>query len=194
MGIRERRQREIEAVKAHILQAARDIALKKGWPTVSIRKIAEVIEYTPPVIYEHYKNKEAILAALESLGFEELKKKLDDAARETKEADKQLRELSLAYWNFAFEFPELYQVMYNLEGTQSSSPNHQAIRESGNAVIETLRYLHTFPAQRESIFFNWWALAHGYVSLVMSGQLPGMQDQMKQYFLEAVDRLQAGMS
>ncbi|MEM6768857.1 MAG: TetR/AcrR family transcriptional regulator [Bacteroidota bacterium] len=194
MGIRERRQREIEAVKAHILQAARDIALKKGWPTVSIRKIAEIIEYTPPVIYEHYKNKEAILAALESLGFEELKKKLDDAARETKEADKQLRELSLAYWHFAFEFPELYQVMYNLEGTQSSSPNHQAIRESGNAVIETLRYLHTFPAQRESLFFNWWSLAHGYVSLVMSGQLPGMQDQLKQYFLEAVERLQGGMN
>ena len=54
MGIIERKARHNHAVKNGILQAARRIAIEDGWRKVSIRKIAKLIEYSPPVIYQHF--------------------------------------------------------------------------------------------------------------------------------------------
>ncbi|MEL6805067.1 MAG: helix-turn-helix domain-containing protein, partial [Bacteroidota bacterium] len=65
-AIRERREKEKAAQTNSILRAARKIAVAEGWTKVSIRKISKEIAYTPPVIYEHFKNKEAILIELES--------------------------------------------------------------------------------------------------------------------------------
>ncbi len=189
----ERRQREISLIKEKILRAARKIAVKNGWPAVSIRKIAKEIEYTPPVIYEHFRNKEAILAELETIGFQILAKSIDEARLKAPSPEQQLVSMSEAYWDFTFEHIELYQVMYNLEGVQSTPARTDAIRQSGQSIVELLKYLHTFPAEREGLFFNWWALSHGFVSLVLSGQVPGMKQQLKAYYLDAVRRLMKGM-
>ncbi len=188
MGIKERRHREIELLKKNILSAARKIATEKGWPSVSIRKIAEIIEYTPPVIYEHYKNKEAILAALEEMGFQELQQLLNAAKEQHNEAKNALLAISSVYWEFALSHADLYQVMFNLEGIRSTPPDTQALRVSAQAVIDTLKPLHTFPSERESLFFQWWAIVHGFVSLAMSGQLPGMKDQLHSYLMEGIER------
>lgn len=188
MGIKERRQREIDLLRKNILSAARKIAQDKGWPKVSIRKIADIIEYTPPVIYEHYKNKEAILAALEAKGFEELSNRLNQIKDTQQVPQKALVAMSDAYWKFALEESDLYQVMFNLEGIRSTPPDTSALRISAQAVVDTLKPLHTFPAERESLFFQWWALVHGFVSLAMSGQLPAMKDQLHTYLLEASAR------
>ena len=64
MGIKERRDRERQEIKQAILTAAREIAAVEGWQSVTIRKVAERIEYSPPTIYEHFANKEAILLEL----------------------------------------------------------------------------------------------------------------------------------
>ncbi len=189
----ERRQRDISIIKEKILKAARKIAVKNGWPAVSIRKIAKEIEYTPPVIYEHFKNKEAILAELEMIGFQILGKSINEARLKAPSPEAQLVHMSEAYWNFTFEHKELYEVMYNLEGVQSTPARSDSIRQSGHTVVELLEHLHTFPAEREGLFFNWWALSHGFVSLVLSGQLPGMKEQLKHYYLDSVRRLVKGM-
>ena len=47
MGIKERQERDREAVRRAILDAARDLFVTEGYPNVSIRKIAERIEYSP---------------------------------------------------------------------------------------------------------------------------------------------------
>ena len=65
MGIKERRDRERQELKQAILEAAREIAAREGWQAVTIRKVADRIEYSPPTIYEHFANKEAILIELE---------------------------------------------------------------------------------------------------------------------------------
>jgi AcrR family transcriptional regulator len=51
MGIRERQDRERQAVRHAILEAARDLFVAEGYRNVSIRKIAERIEYSPAAIY-----------------------------------------------------------------------------------------------------------------------------------------------
>ena len=62
MGIKERRERQRREVRGGILDAARGIAVAEGWRSVTIRKIAERIEYSPPVIYEHFDSKDELVA------------------------------------------------------------------------------------------------------------------------------------
>ena len=59
MGTTERRLREKEKVRAAILDTAWNMVKEEGWQSLSIRKIADAIEYSVPVIYDHFENKEA---------------------------------------------------------------------------------------------------------------------------------------
>jgi hypothetical protein len=69
MGSKERIHRLKENTRVNILDAAYDIVKDEGWQALSMRKIADKIEYTAPIIYEYYANKEAILLELTKKGF-----------------------------------------------------------------------------------------------------------------------------
>ena len=172
MGHKERRQREIESMKAEILQAARKLARGNGWQSVSIRKICSVIEYTPPVIYEHYKRKEEILQALEEMGFRKLEEKLQAIRAAQPDPAQQLLRMTAAYREFALREFDLYQVMFNLEGIYCEPPAADAIMVCAQPVLETLQELRIFALPPEPALLQWWALVHGYVSLEMSKQAP----------------------
>src|SRR5581483_634392 len=73
MGIKERQTREREAVRAAILKAARTLFLSEGYANVSMRKIAEQIEYSPGAIYSYFPSKEEIFFALAEEGLEYLR-------------------------------------------------------------------------------------------------------------------------
>ena len=64
MGVQERREREKKELKQEILDAARDLFVREGFENVSMRKIAEKIEYSPTAIYLHFKDKEALVHEL----------------------------------------------------------------------------------------------------------------------------------
>ncbi|MEL6255591.1 MAG: TetR/AcrR family transcriptional regulator [Bacteroidota bacterium] len=185
---KERRLKEIEVLKAAILKAARDLAIEDGWPKVSIRKIAAIIAYTPPVIYEHFKNKEAILIELESHGFRKLKYALEEARESQSDPVEQLLAISSTFWDWAFKNAEYYQVMFNLDGIRSTPPSTEALKDTGKSVAEVLKQIHLFSADTDELFFNWWAMMHGHVSLVMSGQLRGMDSQVKRHMLGGMKR------
>src|SRR3954464_5707534 len=69
MGIKERQVRDREAVRRAILDAARDLFVSEGYQNVSIRKIAERIEYSPAAIYSYFPSKDDIFFALAEEGF-----------------------------------------------------------------------------------------------------------------------------
>src|SRR5207247_3232488 len=69
MGIKERQERDREAVRRAILDAARDLFTTEGYRNVSIRKIAERIEYSPAAIYSYFASKDDIFFALAEEGF-----------------------------------------------------------------------------------------------------------------------------
>src|SRR5256712_8616341 len=69
MGIKERQERDREAVRRAILDAARDLFVSEGYANVSIRKIAERIEYSPAAIYGYFPSKDDIFFALAEEGF-----------------------------------------------------------------------------------------------------------------------------
>src|SRR5947208_8641755 len=69
MGIKERQERDREAVRRAILDAARDLFVTEGYQNVSIRKIAERIEYSPAALYGYFGSKDDIFFALAEEGF-----------------------------------------------------------------------------------------------------------------------------
>ncbi len=79
MGIKERQDRERQAVRQSILDAARDLFVSDGYRNVSIRKIAERIEYSPAAIYSYFPSKDDIFFALAEEGFRRLDAKVRSA-------------------------------------------------------------------------------------------------------------------
>src|SRR3954447_8896907 len=69
MGIKERQERDREAVQRAILDAARELFVVEGYQNVSIRKVAERIEYSPAAIYGYFPSKDDIFFALAEEGF-----------------------------------------------------------------------------------------------------------------------------
>ena len=79
MASKDRILRQKEETRNNILGAAYDIVKEEGWNGLSMRKIADRIEYTAPIIYEYFSNKEAILEELTGKGFIKLTKELQNA-------------------------------------------------------------------------------------------------------------------
>src|ERR1700752_648765 len=114
MGIAERRLRQKEEVRSSILSTAWQMVKEDGWQSVSIRKIADAIEYSVPVIYDHFENKEAILLEFGKQGYSLLTKKLLQAKKKSTDPGEQLKAIADTYWNFAFHNKEYYQLMFGL--------------------------------------------------------------------------------
>ena len=80
MGITERKGRERAEREHRIVAAARLIAEREGWDAVTIRRLADEIEYSQPVLYSHFENRDAIVAAVAVEGFKEITAALREAA------------------------------------------------------------------------------------------------------------------
>lgn len=114
MASKDRILRLKEETRVNILDAALQIVKAEGWQALSMRKIADVIEYTAPIIYEYFANKEAILLELNRQGYLKLAKQLQEAKDKHTSPANQLEEMWLSYWNFAFANKELYQGMFGI--------------------------------------------------------------------------------
>ena len=79
MGVAERKGRERALRESRIIEAARLIAAREGWSAVTIRRLAEEIEYSQPVLYSHFENRDAIVAAVAVEGFRDLATTLREA-------------------------------------------------------------------------------------------------------------------
>jgi AcrR family transcriptional regulator len=112
MGTRERQDRERETVRAAILTAARELFVAEGYRNVSMRKIAERIEYSPAAIYSYFPGKDDIFFALAEEGF----RRLCDCATavDTAELDplEALRACFWTYYQFSREQPQYFELMF----------------------------------------------------------------------------------
>src|SRR6202000_3083895 len=106
MGISDRKLRQKEEVRASILDTAWEMVVTEGWQSFSIRKIADAIEYSVPVIYSHFENKDAILLEFNRKGFQLLAETLAKAKAGVSQPAEQIRAMGRAYWKFAFNNKE----------------------------------------------------------------------------------------
>ena len=110
MGVKERQEREREAVSRAILDAARDLFVVEGYQNVSIRKIAERIEYSPAAIYSYFPSKDDIFLALAEEGF----RLLFSACCAEPPANK-VEAIRAGFWKvyeFSKAHPEYYALMF----------------------------------------------------------------------------------
>ena len=112
MGIKERQERDREAVRRAILDAARDLFVAEGYQNVSIRKIAERIEYSPAAIYGYFPSKDDIFFALAEEGFTLL-----SAPRGTGQTEKllpldRIRSIFWRLYEFSREHPQYFWLMF----------------------------------------------------------------------------------
>jgi AcrR family transcriptional regulator len=111
MGTKERQDRERQAVTASILNAARDLFVAEGYQSVSIRKIAERIEYSPAAIYSYFASKDDIFLALAAEGFHRLDEKVR-AAMTTSDPVENVRGCWWAFYEFSQEHPAYFELMF----------------------------------------------------------------------------------
>src|SRR5215510_497804 len=113
MGIKERHERDREAVRRAILDAARDLFVQEGYQNVTIRKIAERIEYSPAAIYGYFPSKDDIFFALAEEGFRLLHgDRVDDRTLERMPALERIRTIFSRFYEFSREHPQYFALMF----------------------------------------------------------------------------------
>ncbi|GAC1662999.1 MAG: hypothetical protein PVS3B1_38670 [Ktedonobacteraceae bacterium] len=183
MGSEERRQREQQELKRRILTTAREIARTEGWNAVTLRKIADRIEYTHAALYSYFINKEQLLLEVLREGFGLLATDLASAKVGAATPLIAFRRFIFAYWNFAWRYPELYRVMYGLDGipfgVTDTWKEGTYIGELAAEVIEQLLVDQGSPIEQigtKVVLF--WSAMHGLVSLIMAGRIAGEFDEL----------------
>ncbi len=185
MGITERKTREKEELRSRIIEAAYEMFVKEGYEAVSLRKIAEVIEYSPATIYLHFKNKDELMYFVQQEGFD----RFFEYLRPVQEIDDprlQFREMGRLYLRFAIENPEVYDLMFILR----SPMNAAEITESGwECGFEAFFLLHRIVenCQKAGYFTERdpyevslanWSFAHGLATLYLRNRLPMIPEEL----------------
>lgn len=111
MGIRDRRKREQEETRAKILNAARELFIEHGYDAVTMRKVAERIEYSPTAIYVHFRDKLSLMRELCDHDFLQLANVFERLSR-VEDPFERLRRCGMAYVQFAMEHPNQYRLMF----------------------------------------------------------------------------------
>jgi len=175
VSAKDRRENEVRQMRQAILKAACDIAAEAGWREVTVRKVAERVEYSPAALYEYFSGKEAILLALMREGFQLLAQDMR-AVPEGGDAVERLVAVAQSYWDFAFRQPELYQVMHGLDGVSfGTAETPQEAKDAFVALRDAVRAV--FPGDGSSgrdlydEVDTFWATLHGLVSLTMAGRI-----------------------
>ncbi|HEV3324215.1 MAG TPA: TetR/AcrR family transcriptional regulator [Puia sp.] len=172
MGITDRKLRQKEEVRTSILDTAWEMVVTDGWQSFSIRKVADAIEYSVPVIYSHFENKDAILLEFNRKGFQLLAAALVNAKVGTEKPADQLRAMGRAYWNFAFGNKEYYQLMFGLGIPTCDTASKIPAMADFNAVIISSIVAMVAPGKKP-VFDPWlkyqsfWSMLHGLVSINM---------------------------
>lgn len=188
----QRRERERQEMHARLLEAARVIAAEEGWNAVTIRRIANRLEYAPPILYQHFSGKRALLTELMLVGFTELAERLRLTAESP--AEGRLAALATAYWAFAFASPELYQAMNGMDGVPfgtAETPREakDAFRTFRIALQDIAQARGTELTDPRATADTIWAFLHGCVSLTMAGRIAGGTERSKTLMLHGLEPL-----
>jgi AcrR family transcriptional regulator len=178
LGTTERKEREKAELKELILKSAQKILLDQGHESLSIRKIATDIEYSPATIYLYYSDKDEILHDLMELGFLQMRKYMVNAFEEQNPIDR-IHKIGKGYIEFGIENPDWYELMFN-----STKPIQHMIKcheewDQGMTMFqflvvscdEAIKKLKMKNVEPQILALQLWSSVHGLVSLAQSQRL-----------------------
>ena len=183
-----------------ILAAAERILRREGAANLTIRRVAADVQLTPMAIYRHFKTKDALIAALVSIGFSIWETRLQSAISRIAPRHK-LRKAMLAYRDFALEEQRLFEVMFLTRRADvplapaslqvSPSP---AFSQVIAAVEQCLSTGSAMPGAAGETILLVWSTAHGLITLHFSGRFGFDNDIFRNVFERTIDRLLRALS
>ncbi|MGR6128530.1 TetR/AcrR family transcriptional regulator [Paenibacillus polymyxa] len=177
-----RRERESSEIRRKIIEAARSLFLNQGYAEVSMRKIADQIEYSPTTIYHYFANKEAVVCELlvegNTLFLQALQQRVDEAQAAGLNALDTLKTVSDAYVRFGTANPEYYNILFisNLESVSLVSLIDSG-RFKGFELLEAglkaaMEEGCIIQGDERLIARSVWSMLHGLTSLLLNFELP----------------------
>jgi AcrR family transcriptional regulator len=176
MGTAQRRQREKTELRDRILRAAREIVVREGYGALTVRKIAEAIEYAPATLYLYFDGRDAIARELATQGFQELLAAFAPAQR-IEDPLERLAAVGRAYVHFGMRHPETYRLMFMEDPQLTKGVLQEAASDPGQrayqALVEPLEALRASgrlapKADVQVLADAAWCLVHGIVSLKLT--------------------------
>ncbi|ALO96299.1 TetR-family transcriptional regulator [Streptomyces hygroscopicus subsp. limoneus] len=174
MSIQTRRERERAERERLIVTAARELAEAEGWDAVTTRRLAAEIEYSQPVLYSHFKGKDAIMAAVAVQGCADLATELRRARTAARGTRGALAAVAETYTSFGRRRPALYDAMFT-HLVDLPFATEEAPAPLWDAFTELRLVVEPIAAEGDDLGLlteTFWAGLHGLVTLMRSGRLP----------------------
>ncbi len=195
MGISERKAREKEKLHDNIIAAALEMFIEEGYEKVSIRKIAEVIEYSPATIYLYFKNKDELMFLVQQKAFDQFFELLAPVL-EIEDPIEQLWDLGRRYLNFGINNSELYDLMFMLQSPMNAAEAQEDGWECGYETFHLLEVI-VMNCQKAGYYqgrdsnlvsMELWSLVHGMMSLFLTDRLMMVpNDQQEAIMLQTMN-------
>lgn len=195
MTVHQRRERELAQRRALIISTSRRLAESEGWDAVTTRRLADIIEYSQPVLYKHFSGKDDIVRAVTVEGFIELAAAMREARKAATTPVAAVRALAESYIGFAAANPRLYEAMFSMQvGLAFGRP------DSPQPLVEAFTELRAVVADVaagrdvDTLSELTWGTLHGLVVLGQSGRLrPDFAEERLARFVEQMtDRPEPG--
>ena len=176
MGVKERRERQRQAVRQEILDAARELFIKDGYENVTMRKIAEKIEYSPTTIYLHFNDKADLVRFLCEEAFVKLVDMFEKLGEDLSDPLLALKRCGRAYVDFGLKYPNDYKVTFMMalkpvapeDYLREDSMGMRAYGYLRKIVDECIRQGKFKNAELESTTQSMWIVVHGITSLIIA--------------------------
>lgn len=184
-----------------LLREAKAMIRDSGLEGLSLRKLAERAEVTPPALYHHFRDKNDLLCALAERGFAELDARVTPTTVEDGTSlEARLSRFVHAYVGYAADHPETYDLMFGRTIWKTGRPT-DSLRQ---VAYETFRkYVDQVEGLVESGTLSGgtnvlrvaqasWAMLHGLVRLridgiyVDTGDLDAMADEAVRFLLKRI--------
>jgi AcrR family transcriptional regulator len=202
MGIKERKELEKQKMRKLILDNAMKLFLEKGFENITIRHIAEKIEYSPATIYLYFKDKDEIIYTLHREGFEKLYM-WQQKILTIKDPLKRLHRHAEMYVSFALENPEYYDLMF-IKRAPFKKIKEMKCKDGMNWEIGMRSYdllkKNIEDCMKAGVFqntnidvaaFSLWSYVHGIVSLIIRDRCSMFpEEQMRHLVKGALDFMQ----
>ncbi len=203
MGIAERKERQKVELQHEVLAAAEELFVKDGYQNVSMRKIAEKIEYSPTTLYRLFKNKAEIMNHLIVAGYEGVYQTYERILSRPHDSPlATLNEILSAYIEFSIAHPNHYELWFATSEIKALNGqlqmSHGDIRFRVYHVwteqIDRCRDMGHFTGRETlTVFQLLWGAVHGLVSLrIHHTRFPWLP--LKQHVAELLDVLNKGLA